>query len=258
MAEKQQDLGKIPEANQERQPHACPACEREFKEINDYPKVFIASVSVVTPSDVPAEIPNWYREDLLAAPKEGWRREFVPAEVLEYFNANPNEDKLAYSDSYIYHRPYNQTQKYRKQKEEHPEFYANRPGVVTIGGDRYERKFNYSSTMKALLEQNGQLKEYLDSLKQKTGQEVPTKEIFPQWQQHHFPSVFKVPSGFGVPNSDKFLIRLSENEERATEYRVAEVGIWGNGPNMGSAGGPSIQRILSIGTLSYEGRVNHT
>lgn len=88
MAEKQQDLGKTSENHQEREPHVCPACEREFKEIQDYPKVFIASISVVTPDDVPAELPDWHSEDLLEAPKEGWRRKLVPAEVLEFFGVN--------------------------------------------------------------------------------------------------------------------------------------------------------------------------
>jgi len=258
MAEKQQDLKKTPENHQERQLHICPACEREFKEIQDYPKVFIASVSVVTPDDVPAEIPHWRKEDLLEAPKDGWKRECVPSEVLEYFRANPDEDKLAYSDSYIYHRPYNQTQEYRRQREAHPEMY-DRPGLVSAGGDRYERQINHAPAMRALLEQNAPLREYLEGLQQMAGQEVPTREVFPKWQQqHYFPSVFQVPSGFGVPNADRFLLRFSEDEQSATEYRVAEVGIWGDGPNMGSAGGPTIQRILPIGVLDYEGRVNHT
>ena len=255
MAEKQQDLGKTPENHQEGQPHVCPACEREFKEIQDYPKVFVALVSVVTPDDVPAEIPHWWKEDLLAAPKDGWKRELVPGEVLEYFHANPDEDKVAYPDGYIYYRPYNQTQEYRRQRETHPEMY-DRPGVVSVGGDRYKRQFNYAPIVKAVLEQNEPLREYLSSLKQMTGQEVPIKELFPRWQQHYFPSVFHVPSGPGGPNADRLLLRLSESKERATEYRVTEVGIWGNGPNMGSAGGPTIKRILPIAVLNYEGRVN--
>lgn len=257
MAEKQQDLGKTSENRQERQPHICPACEREFKEIQDYPKVFVASVSIVTPDDVPSKIPAWYREDLLEAPKEGWGRELVSGEVLEYFRANPDQDSLAYSDSYIYHRPRNQTQEYRRQREVHPEMY-DRAGVVSVGGDRYERQFNHAPAMRVLLEQNAPLREYLESLQQMVGQEVPTREVFPKWQQHYFPSVFHVPSGLGVPNADRFLLRLSESEGRPTEYRVAEVGIWGDGPNMGSAGGPTIQRILPVGAFSYEGRVNRT
>ena len=257
MAEKQQDLGQTPEDYKEGQPHVCPACEREFKEIQDYPKVFVASVSIRTPDDVPAEIPHWWKEDLLEAPKDGWKRKLVPGEVLEYFRANPDEDKLAHSDSYIYHRPHNQTREYRRQREAHPEMY-DRPGVVSAGGDRYERRFNHAPAMKVLLEQNAPLREYLESLQQMAGQEVPTREVSPKWQQHYFPGVFHVPSGLGVPNANRFLLRLSESEDRPTGYRVAELGIWGDGPNMGSAGGPTIQRILSIGALNYEGRVSHT
>ena len=228
MAERQQDLG-----------HVCPACEREFKEIQDYPKVFVASVSVVTPDDVPAELPAWDREDLLEVPYAGWNREFVPYEVLEYFQANPDQDSLVHSDSYIYHRPYNQT---------HPEMY-DRPGVVSAGGYCYERQFNQAPAVRALLEQNAPLREYLGSLQQMAGQEVSTKEVYPKWQQHYFPSVFHVPSGLAIPNADRFLLRLSESEDRPTEYRVAEVRIYSNGPSMGSVGGPTIQRVMSIGAL---------
>lgn len=44
---------------------SCPTCERKFKELRDYPRVFIASVSAITSDEVPAEIPHWYKEDLL-------------------------------------------------------------------------------------------------------------------------------------------------------------------------------------------------
>jgi len=251
MAAKQENLGKTPESHPERQLDVCPTCEREFKGIQDYPSVFIVSVSLATPLDVPAEVPHWYKEDLLAAPKKGWRREFVPREVLTYFRRHPDENKLMHSDSYIYYRPFNQTQEYRRRREAHPEMY-NKPGVVSVGGDHYERQFNYASTIRALLAQNTPLSEYLVSLRQMVGQEVFTKEVFPEWQQDDFPGAFQIPHAY------RLLLKLNEDKQNTAEYRVAEIGIWAEGPNRGRAGGPTITSILTIGALNYEGRVNRT
>lgn len=256
MIERQQDLRKTPENRQEKQPHICPTCEREFKKITDYPKVFIASVSVITPADVPAEITYWGKEDLLVeAPEKGREQGLVPAEVLEYFRANPDEDKLVHSDSYIYHRPFCQTQEHRRQKEAHPERYNG--SIKWVGEDHYKREFNYAPTIKALLEQNVPLKKYLESLQQMVGQEIPKRKVFPKWQQHYFPRGFQIPAGFGVPDADNLglLLRFSKEGRNTTEYRVYEIGIWGDGPSQG-AGGPTIIKILPIGALKYEGRIN--
>ena len=43
----------------------CPACERRFEGINDFPIVYITSVSIIKPQDVPKAVPNWYHEDML-------------------------------------------------------------------------------------------------------------------------------------------------------------------------------------------------
>lgn len=131
---------------------ACPTCAREFKKLRDYPRVFIASVSVITPDEVPAEIPNnWYREDLLAEPKKGWNRKLVPPDVLALFRDHPDQNKLVHADDYIYHRPHNQ-------------------------GDCYTRQFNYATMVRTMLSDE-MWKKYLESLQQKVGQEVPTEEI---------------------------------------------------------------------------------
>lgn len=131
--------------------YLCPTCEREFKELRDYPRVFIASVSVITPDEVPAEIPNnLYREDLLEAPNERLKRNLVPSEVLAYFLDHPDQYKLVHGDDYIYFRP------------------------VNLG--RHSRQFNYARMIKMMLTDE-MWQKYLESLQQKVGQEVPTEEI---------------------------------------------------------------------------------
>lgn len=233
MTENQKVLGSTPENHQERGPLVCPSCERDFKEIGDYPKVLIASVSVIKPDDVPAELPHWYQAPVFEKPKAGRKQELVPAEVLEYFRANPDKNKLVHSDSYIYLKDFNEGE--------------------------YERQLNYAPTIRAMIEQNTPLREYMEFLQQMTGQEVSTREILPQWERDdYFPSYFQVPSEHDVPYSGRFLLRLREDEQGATEYRVAKVGIWVQDLNVGRAGGPRIRELLPIGSLNYEGRVLHT
>ena len=48
----------------------CPCCERPFKELEDFPRVYVASATTIKSEDVPAELPHWWEESLLIEPKK--------------------------------------------------------------------------------------------------------------------------------------------------------------------------------------------
>lgn len=237
------------EADLEKPQHACPSCEREFKRITDYPRVYVSSVSIATPDILPAAIPAWHREDLLEAPKEGWKRELVPQEVLTYFQAHPEEDSLIHADSYIYERPYTQTKRY---EEDHNAQTIERSRQI----DFYMRQFNYSPVIRKALESNIALQEYLDFLRQTTGLEVMTKSLFPNWDEALLPTFYRASAGQLIPGTDRLMLNIHEREENHLHQR-AEIGIWTDGPNMGSGGGPTMIKLTTLGEIAYEGRINN-
>jgi hypothetical protein len=55
-----------------------------------------------------------------------------------------------------------------------------------------------------------------------------------------------------IPGTKLFL-SLSEGETAAEEERVAEIEVHCHGPNMGSAGGPTLLALGSIARLRYQG-----
>lgn len=259
--------GTNPEDHQERPIHCCPACDREFRGIADYPEVHVTSTTILRPQDVPLELPHWYGQDLLPKPREGWNRTLVPEEVLEYFHDHPNDDQLVHSDGYIYHRPYPETQEYRRQAEAYPEAH-NRPGTIRVDEGRYMRHYNHAPAVRALLEQNDPLRRYLLSLQDAEGLIVATSNLFPDWEPDFAPGTYRIPSesddalsgrsrGRGRSRGHRgYLLGIDEGQDQVTTSRVAEVGIWTDGPNMGSAGGPTIERVLTIAHINYEGRIH--
>ncbi len=58
---------------------------------------------------------------------------------------------------------------------------------------------------------------------------------------------------FPVPDTDLF-VSLREQETTAPE-RTCEVEIHGRGPNLGSAGGPTLQPFGPVARIAYEGRL---
>lgn len=203
--------------------HICPTCERKFEKIGDYPRVFIASVSLITPDEVPAEVPHQYIEDLLEAPKKGWNRKLVPPDVLAYFRDHQDQNKLVHTDDFIYHRPFNQGKEFRAQR-------------VGFLADCYSRQFNYARMIKTMLTDE-MWQKYLVSLQQKVGQEVPTEEM-------------TNPFYIG-----RFRIGLIERPE-TSEYLVSELGVWEEVQGGARYTDPVYHMLLPIGTIHYEGRLN--
>jgi hypothetical protein len=91
------------------------------------------------------------------------------------------------------------------------------------------------------------VQEYLTRLAQLTGQILDPAQLKPPF----------TPSGrfkwaHPIPETKLFLSLTEEKPEDAVEG-VAEVEVYCTGPNMGSAGGPTLQALGSIGRIRYQG-----
>jgi hypothetical protein len=79
------------------------------------------------------------------------------------------------------------------------------------------------------------------------GREVAPQELLPSLAAH---GIFKW--AYPVPDTGIYL-SLSESETSTDAERVAEVQVYCDGPNMGSAGGPTLQPLGAVARLRYEG-----
>lgn len=223
--------------------YQCPTCDRRFEEIRDFPLVYVIGVSIIKPDEIPKAISQWYEEDLLEKRKRGWNREIVPADVLTYFNTHPDEDELVHSDNFIYKRPLEDTKEFRKicgdrtPPSSHPKF--------------WRRSHNYAPTIRKLMEENQSVKQYFEALEQVVGQEIPTSRLLPNWEHDGYFRVYQ------IPNADGLALNLNESGKRTNGHRVSEINLFDKGPNMGSAGGPTLSKILQVGHIKYAGRVHH-
>jgi hypothetical protein len=91
------------------------------------------------------------------------------------------------------------------------------------------------------------VQEYFERLLKLPGQIVQPAELEPPFE----------PSGrfkwaHPVPGTKLFLSLTEEKSEHASEG-ISEVEVYCHGPNMGSAGGPTLQALGSIGRLRYQG-----
>lgn len=92
-----------------------------------------------------------------------------------------------------------------------------------------------------------EVQDYLTRLAAFRGQEVATRELLPPLAPHgRFTRVYPV-AGTGI------YLSLSDSEAPADDVRVAEVQVHCDGPNMGSAGGPTLQLLGAVARLRYEG-----
>ena len=216
----------------------CPACERRFEGINDFPIVYITSVSIIKPQDVPKAVPNWYHEDMLEKETEGWNRKIVPSQVLNFFKRSPDKDELVHSE-FVYTRPWED----QKENRGLPAKALNRPKF-------WHTSFNFAPFIKKLMTENTSVKQYFSTLDELVGHEVQTLRVIPSWQYYSHHQVYTIPdSGAGL------MLQLSESKEKPSDNRVTELHIHCQGPNAGRAGGASTHELLKIGEIQYEGRI---
>ncbi len=92
------------------------------------------------------------------------------------------------------------------------------------------------------------LNPYLDSLEGLVGREVPKAELLRQFPRDGY---FRF--AFNIPDT-VYKLMFDEKGKTPAGLRVAELQLMGEGPNLGSAGGPTIQGLAKVGHLEYEGR----
>jgi len=193
----------------------CPACEREFKGITDFPLVYVASF---TRSDLSKL--SVYHITVFFGPNSKMCNERPPALVLDFFR-----DRTAAAE--FFHEGWKWTLEgewdrglYRRENPDH----------------------------KAMVV--GKISPYLDSLEKLVGKEAPIAQIMPPFPQGGY---FK--DAYFIPDSSNHLM-FDEKEKSPSGLRVSEIHLMGRGPNLGSAGGPTIQSLAKLGVLEYEGRIH--
>ena len=91
------------------------------------------------------------------------------------------------------------------------------------------------------------VRDYLKQLAALCGQEVEPARLLPRLKPH---AIFR--GAYPIPGADLYL-SLDEGEPTAATARTAEVQILCDGPNLGSAGGPTLQPLGAIGRVEYVG-----
>jgi hypothetical protein len=92
-----------------------------------------------------------------------------------------------------------------------------------------------------------EVQDYLARLAALRGREVAPQELLPPLAAH---GLFKW--AYPVAESGIYL-SLSDSDPLADDARVAEVQVHCDGPNLGSAGGPTLQPLGAVARLRYEG-----
>jgi hypothetical protein len=93
-----------------------------------------------------------------------------------------------------------------------------------------------------------EVKEYFARLSTLVGKEIGPRELLPGWKADGY---FK----WAYPGSGIYL-SLGEGTGESERERIAEVEVHCKGPNMGSAGGPTLQPLGAVARVRYEGVLN--
>ena len=97
-----------------------------------------------------------------------------------------------------------------------------------------------------------EVQSYLSHLAALPSQQVAPDRLLPPLQSdRHFKWVYPIP-GTGI------YLSLADAEVPADEGRIAEIQVHCEGPNLGSAGGPTLQPLGAIARLRYEGLLRET
>ena len=92
-----------------------------------------------------------------------------------------------------------------------------------------------------------EVQDYLARLAALRGREVAPQELLPPLAAHgRFRWAYRV-AETGI------YLSLSDAEAPADDARVAEIQVHCDGPNLGSAGGPTLQALGAVARLRYEG-----
>ena len=195
----------------------CPTCEREFQSLEDCPLIY---VSIFNRGSIPTDLKfPFYDWTIFVGPNSEACNERPPAEVLKFFKSNKKAKEFGY-DGWKWTL---------EGKWENGHYHRENPDQKEIIVAR--------------------LNPYLDSLDSLVGREVPKADLLPQ-----FPGDGCFRYAFGIPDT-AYQLMFDEQGKTLAGLRIAELQLMGEGPNLGSAGGPTIQSLAKVGHLEYEGRV---
>jgi len=195
----------------------CPTCEREFQRLDDYPLIYVASFDRM---EIPADLKfPFYNRVVFVGPNSEASNERPPEAVLDFFKGNKKAEEFEYEGWKWTKRGKWDTGSYNRQNLD-------------------QRKIIIAS-----------LNPYLDDLEGLVGKEVPRAELLPQFPRDgYFSYSFKIPD-------TAYQLMFDEQGKTPAGLRITELRLMGEGPNFGSAGGPTIQSLAQVGKLGYEGRV---
>jgi hypothetical protein len=100
--------------------------------------------------------------------------------------------------------------------------------------------------------QTPQVQEYLDQLASLVGREAEPSELLPQFPRDR---LFK--GAYPVAETPIY-VSLAEGDPSSQVSRTAEVQALCRGPNLGSAGGPTLMHLGAIARLTYQGLLKST
>ncbi|GEM_PF-4931791 len=209
----------------------CPSCDRTLEYMTDFPILQILSVDdIVTADKVPDDVLGRSEECL---EKKGWIESvlglyvsspIVPPEVVRYLKGNLSGEKVMTSGDYAY-------------------FTQDR----SRSDWTWWRRYNYTPTVRTMLQDDGAIAKYLQSLQDRSGQDIPTKEIFPHWSGHYDNGqlLFNSPGRTGPP----FLYVSSAPHNRSAPSTVSlhlATGVTRQG---------DVETILRLATLKYASKL---
>ncbi len=92
---------------------------------------------------------------------------------------------------------------------------------------------------------------FLDELDVTEGSPIPMETLLPTFEEDGY---FK--NAYYIPGSRGAYLGMSEIEQKDGNgiNRVSAVSLWINGPNFGSAGGPTLAQVANLAKITYQGK----
>ena len=198
----------------------CPTCARQFKNLEDYPFIYLKKFERL-------EIPNGlvfpYKDyDIYVDDISNLTNDRVPIEVKEFFKNNQNAKDFEFDD-WNWNLSKGKENCYRRSQND------QRPIILK------------------------HLNNYFDTMERYIKKEVPTAHFLPPFSRNDY---FKF--AFDILETN-YQFNISENKDGLEKIdgkiRKADLEILGEGINLGSAGGPTLQNFVTIAKIEYEGRL---
>jgi len=203
----------------------CPSCSRGFGELEDFPIIYLRSVKR---QEIPSDVVFLYEEcEIFVDPDSSLVNKKAPKEVVEFFKQNPPKKGVPY-----WH-------------QDSKKFNFNGWGW-RAGKSGNETNYNRSQEDQKLIILK-YLNPYLDSLETFVGREVPRSHFLPPFNRNNY-----FQWAFDIPETG-YQFGICEDNNHS---RKADLAIFGEGLNMGSAGGPTLSQIVTVAKIEYEGRLN--